>query len=301
VGVAGTRKVNKAPARLLKRVVEKRRHWEGLQTLQELRFPKRMKEVYEKVAGEAVWRCKAGGTFPEGLIKQVAAARVAQSRAVTERLSRRQGHVLAVPETRQVAAETTVGGGEDTEGAAPEEGAAGGRASEGAVETQGEEQMVWTVLDEDWRAVRGDVLVRGLEEMGLQVEVDGAVGDPHLSTELRRLDRERGYWGVVLHNSSSGEVAAACVVFEGRRRVKKRVIQVTAMAVRQGYRKRGLARQTMQRVQARIGEEVARTGGGKSGESTDGGYSLVAGLKHCMQSEGIGLYKALGWRGTGES
>ena len=34
--------------------------------------------------------------------------------------------------------------------------------------TQEEEQMVWTVLDEDWRAARGDVLVRGLEEMGLQ-------------------------------------------------------------------------------------------------------------------------------------
>ena len=41
-----------------------------------------MKEVCEEVAGEAAkWRCKAGGTFPEGLIKQVAAARVAQSRA----------------------------------------------------------------------------------------------------------------------------------------------------------------------------------------------------------------------------
>ena len=36
--------------------------------------------------------------------------------------------------------------------------------TERAVETQGEEQMVWTILDEDWRAVRGDVLVRGLEE-----------------------------------------------------------------------------------------------------------------------------------------
>ena len=45
-------------------------------------------------------------------------------------------------------------------------------------------------------------------------------------------------------------------------------------------------------------------GGGRKdegGESADGGYSLVAGLKHCMQSEGVGLYKALGWRGTGES
>ena len=77
VGVARERKVNKAPARLLKKVVEKRRHWEGLQTLQELRFPKRMKEVYEEVAGEAMWRCKAGGTFPKGLVKQVAEARVA--------------------------------------------------------------------------------------------------------------------------------------------------------------------------------------------------------------------------------
>ena len=138
--------------------------------------------------------------------------------------------------------------------------------------------------------------------------MDSAVGDPHLSTELRRLGRERGYWGVVLHNSSSGKVVAACVVFEGRRRVKNlRVFQVMAMAVRQEYRGKGLARQTMQRVQARIGEEVVRMGGGKMrtrrgcGESADGGYSLVTGLKSCMQSEGVGLYRALGWRGTGES
>ena len=40
----GAKKVNKAPARLLKRVREERGRWEGLQTLQELRFPKRMKE-----------------------------------------------------------------------------------------------------------------------------------------------------------------------------------------------------------------------------------------------------------------
>ena len=51
-------------------------------------------------------------------------------------------------------------------------------------------------------------MVRGLEEMGLQVEVDGAVGDPHLSTELRRLGRERGYWGVVMHGSSTGVARA---------------------------------------------------------------------------------------------
>ena len=54
-------------------------------------------------------------------------------------------------------------------------------------------------------------------------------------------------------------------MFEGSRmRVKRRVFQVMAMAVRQGYRGKGLARQTMQRVQARIGEEVVRMGGGRS-------------------------------------
>ena len=110
-----------------------------------------------------------------------------------------------------------------------------------------------------------------------------------------------------MHDSNTGKVVVACVVLEGRRRVKRRVFQVMAMAVRQEYRARGLARQAMQRVQARIGEEVVRMGGGKMrtgqgrGESADGGYSLVAGLKSCMQSEGVGLYRALGWRGTGES
>ena len=48
------------------------------------------------MAGEAVLRCKAGGTFPKGLVKQVAEARVAQPREVTERLSRRQRHDQAV-------------------------------------------------------------------------------------------------------------------------------------------------------------------------------------------------------------
>ena len=91
VGVAGSRKVKMAPARLLKKMMEQRRHWEGLQTLQELKLPKRMREACEEVAGEAARkRCKAGGMFPEGLIKQVAAARVAQSRAVTERLSQQE-------------------------------------------------------------------------------------------------------------------------------------------------------------------------------------------------------------------
>ena len=39
-------------------------------------------------------------------------------------------------------------------------------AAEGAVVIPEEEQMVWAVLDRDWRAVQGDVLVGGLEEMG---------------------------------------------------------------------------------------------------------------------------------------
>ena len=139
------------------------------------------------------------------------------------------------------------------------------------------------------------------------MEVDGAVGDAHLSTDLRRLGRERGVWGVVMHGSSTGKVVAVCVVAEGRRRVKRRAFQVMAMAVRQEYKGRGLARQAMQRVQVRIGEEVVGMGGGKMrtgqghGKSADGGYSLVAGLKSCMQREGVGLYRALGWSGTGES
>jgi hypothetical protein len=94
----------------------------------------------------------------------------------------------------------------------------------------------------------------------------------------------------------------ACVVTEGRRKAKRRVFQVMAMAVRQEYRGRGLARQAVQRVQARMRdpEEVKRAGQGHGGGAA-GGYSLVAGLKSCMQRDGVGLYRALGWRGTGES
>ena len=106
--------------------------------------------------------------------------------------------------------------------------------------TPEEEQMVWTMLDGDWRAVQGDVLVGGLEEM------DDAVGDAHMSTELRRLGRDRGVWGVVVHGSSTGRVVAACVVAECRRRVRRRVFQIRAMAVGQEYKWRGLARQAMQ-------------------------------------------------------
>ena len=69
-----------------------------------------------------------------------------------------------------------------------------------------------------------------------------------------------------------------------------RVFDVTVMVVRQEHRGRGLARQAMQMVQARLGEEVQ-----------EGSYSLRAGLKSCMQREGVGLYRALGWRGDGES
>ena len=56
------------------------------------------------------------------------------------------------------------------------------------------------------------------------------------------------------------------------------------------YRGRGLARQAMRRVQTRIWEEVQ-----------EGSCSMLAGLKSCMQREGVGLYKALGWRGNEQS
>ena len=58
--------------------------------------------------------------------------------------------------------------------------------------------------------------MEGLEEMGMQVEVDGAYGDPHLNTELRRLGREPGYWGVVMHGAGTGKVVVACVLKEGQ-------------------------------------------------------------------------------------
>ena len=46
--------------------------------------------------------------------------------------------------------------------------------------------------------MHGDALVRGLEE------VEGVEGDAHLSTELRRLGRERGLGGAVPHGRSTG-------------------------------------------------------------------------------------------------
>ena len=144
-------------------------------------------------------------------------------------------------------------------------------------------------------------MMRGLEEMGLQVEVDGAYGDPHLSTELGRLGRERRYWGVVMHGSSTGKAVVACVVREGRPKVRRRVFQVTAMVVRQGYRGQGLARQAIQRVQTRIGEEVMGVNGGARRKEQRGGYIVAVGLKSCMRREGIGLYRALGWSGNEES
>ena len=73
---------------------------------------------------------------------------------------------------------------------------------------------------------------------------------------------------------------------EGRRKVKRRVFQVMAMAVRQKYRGRGLARQAVQRAQARMREEVMRAGQ-EHGEGAAGGYSLVAGPKSCMERDGV--------------
>ena len=141
--VVKVRKVRTAPARLLKRAKEQRRHLESTRTLQELRRKKRMREACEEAAGVAAKRrCKAGGFFPQGLITQVAAGRVAQSRAVTERLNRRQGLVSTVSATEQVAVEAMEEGGMVAEGAMAGEGAAEGGTVEGAVVTQEEEQMV---------------------------------------------------------------------------------------------------------------------------------------------------------------
>ena len=52
----------------------------------------------------------------------------------------------------------------------------------------------------------------------------------------------------------------------------------------------GLARQAIQMVQMSIAKV-----------HTSSGYILVADLKACMQKDGPGLYKALGWRQVGES
>ena len=78
--------------------------------------------------------------------------------------------------------------------------------------------------------------------MGLQVEVSDAVGDAHLSAELRRLGRGQGVWGVVMHGRSTDRAVTACAVAEGRRRAGRRLFQIRAMAVRQAYKGRGLAR-----------------------------------------------------------
>ena len=49
-----------------------------------------------------------------------------------------------------------------------EDATAEGGATKGAVVTPEEEQMVWTVLDGDWRAIQCDVLVGELEGVGPQ-------------------------------------------------------------------------------------------------------------------------------------
>lgn len=67
---------------------------------------------------------------------------------------------------------------------------------------------------------------------------------------------------------------------------------------RQKYRGRGLARQAKRRVQTTIGEEVMGMDGGARRKGQKGSYILVDELKSCMQREGVGLYRALGWRGT---
>jgi hypothetical protein len=91
------------------------------------------------------------------------------------------------------------------------------------------------------------------------------------------LGSEQVFWCVVLHGCSIGRVVA-----EGRRRVKRRVFKVRAMAVRHECRRRGLARQAMLRFQARI-EGLVALDMLRQRERSIREYSLVAGLKSCMQ------------------
>ena len=51
--------------------MEQRRHQESRVTLHELRSKKRMREACEEVGDVAVKKCKAGGSLPQGLIRQV--------------------------------------------------------------------------------------------------------------------------------------------------------------------------------------------------------------------------------------
>ena len=178
--------------------MEQRRHWGGLQTLQELEFPKRVRRAYEGVAGEAAKRrCKAGGMFrPKG-------ADQAGSGSQGSSVEGCAGETQQETGARFGSASDGAGGSGDNgrrwDGYRRCNGRGGGSGWKGSRGSSGD---TGGELGEDWRAAQGDVLVRGLEEVGLQVEVDGAVGDPHLSTELRRLGRGQGYWGVVVHDNS---------------------------------------------------------------------------------------------------
>ena len=259
---------------LMKRAVEARRQRESVRTQQEWKREKRKREEEEATEGRACKRpaCRPGGKFPPGLTGKVAAAIVDRSRAEGERIIRKQVVQKAMAEGER-AGVVTEGG--DTAG---------------VVVDQEEERMVWAALGGDGSAPPGGELMSGLEEMGMQVEVDGAYGKAHLSTELRRLGKEPGYRGVVMHGGGTGKAVVAWVLKKGRRRARRRVFDATVMVVRHEHRGRGLARQAMQMVQTRLGEEVQ-----------EGSYNLRAGLKSCMQREGVGLYRALGWRGDGES
>ena len=75
---------------MLRAVKRRRRHQESQMTLQEMRSRKRMGEACEEVGSRTVGACRAGGSPPQGLIRQAAKGRMAQPRAVTERLSRRE-------------------------------------------------------------------------------------------------------------------------------------------------------------------------------------------------------------------
>jgi hypothetical protein len=182
---------------------------------------KRKREEFEAAEERACKRskgCKPGGMFPRGLIGQVAAANGDRPRAEEERISRNRVAQEAVMEGMR--AEDVTEGGETA----------------GVVVDQEEEQMVWTVLGGEGSAPPGDALMRGLEEMGMQVEVDGAYGDAHLNTELRRLGRKPMYWGVVMHGGGTGKVVVACVVKEGTPKIRQRVFNVRKHVTSERFR-----------------------------------------------------------------
>ena len=57
-----------------------------------------------------------------------------------------------------------------------------------------QQEAEWILLEKGWRASQKQELGSGVEELSDEEVVNGAVADGQLSTEIRRLGREQGYW-----------------------------------------------------------------------------------------------------------